>query len=114
MKNSIVSILDSHYGKIEYCLNQSELLPEKTLEQPCLYKGMINGDNHGSQQNLRNLVIGKDSGATDGKYYLLLKGTTHSAVSVAFMEKPANSDADPSTYVMRNLKAGLAINDRIS
>jgi len=88
-------------------------LPPKNIDQECLYKGLIDGDNHGSQSNLANMTVGKETGALDGKYYLLLKGVTHSGISVGFIEKSIDSGADPSTYVMRNLKAGVAINDRI-
>lgn len=109
-----MAVLDAHYGKIEYCLKQSELLPAKMIEQECLQKGFLDGDNHGAQSNLVNLFVGKDTGASDGKYYLLLKGSSHSGISVGFIEKPVDQASDTTTFVMRNLKAGVAINDRIS
>ena len=114
VKHEINATLDSHFGEVQYCLKKSENMPDKNdLVNNCLWRGSFDGDAHGSISNLRQKVIGSKVGAENGKYYMLVKAMTQASISIGFMEKAIDSNTEPGTYVMRNLKAGILTNDRI-
>lgn len=80
----------------------------------CAFSGIIDGNNHGLSTNLRNIVIGEAEGAQTGKYYLGITALSHAGLSIAFLEKNQFSGAQhPGVSVMRNLKAGVLVNDRM-